>query len=203
MSELLSINGTETIVIGPLVLASDGIAKATGLTIPASEVLIAKENGSFAAKSDTTDCIEKGHGIYETVLGPSDLDVGGRLTVTLATTGILAWWRDYYVGDDVPGQAEGKGLSTCIMKLGPYTSKPNGRYETTAVSGVVIDVYTGTPPSLGAGTPSVSTDCTGFATLLFSPGSSKTTWYARATYPAGTWDPDQPSFVYVSTKPLN
>jgi len=203
MARTLDLYGTETVKIGPLVLSSDGVTRATGLTIPYSEVLLSKEDGTLAVKEDVTDCVEDSEGLYDAVLGPLDLNTAGSLTVTVATTGILAWWGEHTVGKELAGQADGRGLSTCLMQLGPYVTKANGRYETSAVSGVIVDVYTGTAPALGAGTPSVATGNSGMVRFIFAPGSSKTPWYARATYPTGSWDSSQASQVYVHTTALN
>jgi len=197
MATLLTLNGTERILLGPLVLSSDGITLATGLSIQASDILLSKESSTFSAKSDATSGVENGNGYYTTFLDSTDLNTSGRLVISVEVTGILPYWQEREVGAE--SSPIGHGLSTCYMKLGPYHSKPNLSGVSSAVSGVILDLYTGSPPAVGSGAITATTNLSGFAFVTFDPGTTRTPWYLRATYPAGTWDTEQSSYVYATT----
>ena len=84
-----------TILLGPFV-DSTGTPQ-TSLTISASEVLLSKNGGDFAAKHDDTDLVNKGNGYYLCSLDATDTSTYGKLEISVQKTGCLPFFRTCYV----------------------------------------------------------------------------------------------------------
>ena len=87
-------------------------------------------------------------------------------------------------------------VSTTIT-FGPYPSKPDARGYSTAVSGVLIEVFPGSGSVTNPGpiVYSTYTNVAGEASISFNQVVNPLIgWVARVTYPMGAYDPTQPNF---------
>jgi hypothetical protein len=94
------------------------------------------------------------------------------------------------------------GITTTIvatLTLGPYTSLPNRLPYNPTVAGITVDLYAGDAvvPAVGAGTYTGTTRSAGTVTFNFNQSIDSSGYLARATYPAGAWDPTQPLYQYT------
>ena len=86
-----------TIVIGPIVDATDATAE-TGLTISQSDVLLWKQGGTgLSAKNDSTAATHRSNGLYTVPLDATDTNTLGQLIVNVAEAGTLVYRGDYEV----------------------------------------------------------------------------------------------------------
>lgn len=86
-----------TLVLGPFVDNVDGFTAETALTITNTEVLLSKNAGAFAAKSETTSLTHMSNGHYSCLLNTTDTNTLGKLRVIVNETGALPIWLDLEV----------------------------------------------------------------------------------------------------------
>lgn len=86
-----------TLKIGPFVSTDDGYTPVTGLTIAQSDVLLSKNGGTLAQKSNVTSCTHDANGIYDCVLASTDTDTLGVLSLFVTVVGALPLRHDYMV----------------------------------------------------------------------------------------------------------
>lgn len=99
MAQWLRQDTPATIKVGPFVTATG--ARLTSLNIPANAVLLSKNGGALAAKSDTTAPTHDQAGIYTVALNSTDTNTGGRLVVTVAPqSNELPVWHEFLVLPD-------------------------------------------------------------------------------------------------------
>ena len=79
----------KTIKIGKFLDDTDGKTAETGLTIAYTDVLLSKEGGILAAKSETSSCAHDAAGYYNCALNVTDLNTLGDLFITVHVSGAL------------------------------------------------------------------------------------------------------------------
>ena len=86
-----------TIVIGPIVDATDASAE-TGLTISQSDVLLWKHGGGgLSAKNESSAATHRSNGLYTVPLDATDTNTLGQLIVNVAEAGTLVYRGEYMV----------------------------------------------------------------------------------------------------------
>lgn len=86
-----------TIVIGPIVDATDASAE-TGLTISQSDVLLWKQaGGGLSAKNESSAATHRSNGLYTVPLDATDTNTLGQLIVNVAEAGTLVYRGEYMV----------------------------------------------------------------------------------------------------------
>lgn len=75
---------TAVTIMFQMVDVTDGHTPETGLTIAAADVLISKNYGTWAAKSDTTAPAHVASGWYSCVLNATDVGTAGSLLIRIA-----------------------------------------------------------------------------------------------------------------------
>lgn len=83
-----------TVLIGPFVDNTDGYTPETALTITAAEVLISKNGGALAAKSEATAATHDAAGYYAVDLDTNDTDTPGALRIAVNESGAFPVWQD-------------------------------------------------------------------------------------------------------------
>lgn len=83
--------------LGPFVDSGDGVTAETALTITQAEVLLAKNGGDFAQKTETTSLVHESNGFYRCLLDTTDTNTLGILYLQIAESGALPIWRQYMV----------------------------------------------------------------------------------------------------------
>lgn len=97
MSIMLKQSTATTIVIGPIVDATDASAE-TGLTISQADVLLWKQGGAgLAAKNESSAATHRSNGLYTVPLDATDTNTLGQLIVNVAEAGIMVFRGDYEV----------------------------------------------------------------------------------------------------------
>lgn len=97
MSIMLKQSTATTIVIGPIVDATDASAE-TGLTISQSDVLLWKQGGAgLAAKNEASAATHRSNGLYTVPLDSTDTGTLGQLIVNVAEAGTMVFRGDYEV----------------------------------------------------------------------------------------------------------
>lgn len=86
-----------TVLIGPFVDNTDGYTPETGLTITASEVLLSKNGGALAAKSEVNSAAHDAAGHYAVNLDANDTDTPGALRIAVNESGAFPVWLDCVV----------------------------------------------------------------------------------------------------------
>ena len=105
-------NTAVTIQLGPFVDETDGNTFENGLSIGAADVLISKNHGNFAAKSDVTVPASTGNGRYSGVLAAADVDTLGHYEVQVQVAGALYWKKSFTVisQDEYDAKVAGTGV---------------------------------------------------------------------------------------------
>ena len=88
---------------------------------------------------------------------------------------------------------QGDRLVSSLISIGPFTSKPNLAGLALAVPNVLVQIFPGSGSIVNTGSQVASalSDVDGIARINFSQFSFPTMWFVyKATYPAGTYDPD-------------
>lgn len=97
MSIMLKQSTATTIVIGPIVDATDASAE-TGLTISQADVLLWKQGGTgLSAKNEASAATHRSNGLYTVPLDTTDTNTLGQLIVNVAEAGTLVYRGDYEV----------------------------------------------------------------------------------------------------------
>ena len=97
MSIMLKQSTATTIVIGPIVDATDASAE-TGLTISQADVLLWKQGGTgLSAKNEASEATHRSNGLYTVPLDTTDTNTLGQLIVNVAEAGTLVYRGDYQV----------------------------------------------------------------------------------------------------------
>src|SRR6185369_7139910 len=81
-----------------------------------------------------------------------------------------------------------------LLELGPFISKLNLRLESTAVSGVIVNVTSNGTVYSG------STDQTGLVRIEIP--NVETLTREEVLYPVGSYDPDRPAYEHRYTAPF-
>jgi hypothetical protein len=86
-----------TVDVGPFLDRTNAADRETGLTIAAADVLISKNNGAFAAKSDTGAGTHDTRGWYNIPLNATDTNTIGRLVIDIENAGALPAGAEFWV----------------------------------------------------------------------------------------------------------
>ncbi len=86
-----------TVDVGPFLDRTNAADRETGLTIAAADVLISKNNGAFAAKSDTGAGTHDARGWYNIPLNATDTNTLGRLVIDIENVAALPAGADFWV----------------------------------------------------------------------------------------------------------
>jgi hypothetical protein len=86
-----------TVDVGPFLDRTNAADRETGLTIAAADVLISKNNGAFAAKSDTGAGTHDTRGWYNIPLNATDTNTLGRLVIDIENAGALPAGAEFWV----------------------------------------------------------------------------------------------------------
>jgi hypothetical protein len=74
-----------------------GVTAETGLTISQAEVRLAKNDGAWAQKNDTTAATHEENGWYECPLNTTDTGTLGILKLAVHESGAVPVWADFHV----------------------------------------------------------------------------------------------------------
>ncbi len=85
------------IKLGPFVDSGDGVTAETGLTITQSEALLAKNDGNWTQKNESTSLVHESNGWYRCLLDTTDTNTLGILMIQIAESGALPVWREFMV----------------------------------------------------------------------------------------------------------
>lgn len=94
MTVFLKAATAATVLIGPFVDNTDGYTPETALTITAAEVLISKNGGALAAKSEATAATHDAAGYYAVDLDTNDTDTPGALKIVVNESGAFPVWQE-------------------------------------------------------------------------------------------------------------
>jgi hypothetical protein len=97
MATWLRVSTAVDIKIGPLLDDTDGKTAEIALTISQADVRLAKNNGNWAQKNETTSAAHEENGWYEVNLNTTDTDTLGILIVAVNESGALPVWREFLV----------------------------------------------------------------------------------------------------------
>lgn len=97
MSTWLRQSTAREIKLGPFVDSTDGFTPETGLTIAQADVRLAKNEGDWAQKNETTTLVHEENGWYRCLLNATDTDSLGILIVAVNESGALPVWREFLV----------------------------------------------------------------------------------------------------------
>jgi hypothetical protein len=86
-----------TVDVGPFLDRTNAADRETGLTIAAADVLISKNNGAFAAKSDTGAGTHDTRGWYNIPLNATDTNTLGRLVIDIENAAALPAGAEFWV----------------------------------------------------------------------------------------------------------
>jgi hypothetical protein len=86
-----------TVDVGPFLDRTNAADRETGLTIAAADVLISKNNGAFAAKSDTGAGTHDTRGWYNIPLNATDTNTIGRLVIDIENAAALPAGAEFWV----------------------------------------------------------------------------------------------------------
>ena len=97
MATLLKQSTAVNIKLGPFVDEADGVTPLTSLTISQADVRLAKNDGNWTQKSDSSAAAHEENGWYEVALNATDTNTLGCLIVHVHVAGALPVWREFMV----------------------------------------------------------------------------------------------------------
>lgn len=83
--------------IGPFVDDGDGFTALTALTISQADVRLAKVDGDWAQKNESTAAAHEENGWYRCLLDTTDTNTCGPLMLAVAESGALPVWHEFHV----------------------------------------------------------------------------------------------------------
>lgn len=83
--------------VGPFVDATDGVTAETALTISQADVRLAKNEGDWAQKNESTTLVHEENGWYRCLLDATDTNTLGILMLAIAESGALPVWVEFSV----------------------------------------------------------------------------------------------------------
>lgn len=86
-----------TVMIGPVVSATDGDTATTGATITSGDIRLSKNAGNMAAKNESTSCTHDEEGMFTCLLDATDTNTVGILKLIEHESGSLHVVQTYYV----------------------------------------------------------------------------------------------------------
>jgi hypothetical protein len=88
-----------TLLIGPFLDSTNGVTPEIALTISQADVLLGKNGGAFAQKSEDTSCTKDAsdNGWYTCPVDATDTDTLGRLTLAVNESGAVPIWHEFMV----------------------------------------------------------------------------------------------------------
>lgn len=95
------------VAMGPFLDANTGRSPVEDLEIATSDVLLSKNNGTFAAKNDTTASTHMANGFYRIALDDTDTALTGEdldnvLLISINMPGALPVWKEFRVTPELP-----------------------------------------------------------------------------------------------------
>lgn len=117
----------ETVILGPFRDSVDGVTAETGLTVTYAEVLLSKDGGAMAAKSETTSLGSGTAGFYTCLLNTTDTATLGILVIHVNESGAGQVTQSYMVVtsnvyDSIVGGTDKLQTHTTEMTAGVITS---------------------------------------------------------------------------------
>lgn len=97
MASLLRQSTAVEVKLGPFLDEDDGKTAETSLTIEDEHVDLAKNEGDWADKNETTTCVHESQGWYRCLLDTTDTNTAGILLVKVHVAGALPVWREFMV----------------------------------------------------------------------------------------------------------
>lgn len=192
------------IKLGPFVDQADGFTAETTLTISQADVRLAKNDGDWAQKAETTAMVHEENGWYRCLLDTTDTNTLGILIVAVNEAGALPVWREFlvvpanvwdsYLGADLlqvhAAEISNDLITAASIAAGAITSSeaPNldaaisTRATPAQVNTEVLDVLnTDTFAEPGQGSPAATT------TLVAKIGHLYKAWRNRHTQTANEY----------------
>lgn len=134
------------IIAGPFVDSLDGDSEETALTIARADVILSKNAGVQAQKTETTSATHRADGFYLVPLDATDTNTVGRLTLWIHVAGALAVRHDFQVVEELvydayfaSAAAFGGLISTMFATLmGGATLEQHTQFQTDALSAAPI-----------------------------------------------------------------
>lgn len=164
MSVWLKQSSSIEVKVGPFVDSVDGVTPETALTITSAEVLLAKNEGDYAAKNESTSVVHESNGWYRCLLNTTDTNTLGILRLQIAESGALPVWAEYMV---VAANVYDSFFSTDLLQV-DATELLGTAFATPTVAGVIEADVT----HLG-GVAQSATDLKDFADAGYDPATNK------------------------------
>lgn len=138
--KLLKQSTAATIKLGPYLDSTDAVTAKTALTIAQANVLLSKNYGAFAQKSDSTSATHDSSGWYGVPLNTTDTGTVGPLQIHTNISTALPVWDQYLV---VPANVYDSFLGTDLLQVDTQAINDNQTAaDNLATSAGVI--FTGT-----------------------------------------------------------
>lgn len=86
-----------TVMIGPFLDASDGVAAEVALTLSQADIRLSKNGGAFAQSNNVAGATHGENGYYTVPLDTTDTNAIGRLRIAVSEAGAVPVWEDFTV----------------------------------------------------------------------------------------------------------
>ena len=121
----LLLQGTPALLtLGPFIATVDGFTVQSALPIPANEIQLSKNDGTFTTSASASPVLARGDGHYSPTLTAADTAVLGDLRVSVTLPGSLPVWLDYTVVDQATWNFYFAAIPPVIVLPGPPIVPP-------------------------------------------------------------------------------